>query len=183
MHRVESLNRIRVFPRKDPHALRSSSVRRRRSVRGMTDTAQSQLVALEGSYLTPSLEHARVADAMRAGVISCPPDTTMEVVARIMASNHVHAVIVSGLAGGAPWGVVTDRDLLGVASDAADRIAGSCATADPVTVPPDERLQVAVELMASHGATHLLVGDPGSEHPIGVLSSLDVAGIVAWGRG
>jgi CBS domain-containing protein len=70
----------------------------------MSHEQEGQLVAIEGSYLIPSLEHARVSDAMRAGVISCPPDTSMEAVARIMASNHVHAVIVSGLAGGAPWG-------------------------------------------------------------------------------
>jgi CBS domain-containing protein len=149
----------------------------------MSHKQEGELVAIEGSYLTPSLEHARVSDAMRAGVISCPPDTSMAAVARIMASNHVHAVIVSGLAGGAPWGVVTDSDLLGVASEAADRLAGSCATTDPIMVKPSERLAHAVELMQRHGVTHLLVGDPAAEHPIGVLSTLDVAGIVAWARG
>lgn len=148
----------------------------------MSEKEQGQLVALQGSYLTPSLEHARVADAMRAGVISCPPDTSMEDVARIMASNHVHAVVVSGLAEGPPWGVVTDRDLLRVASEATDRLAGSCATTDPVMVRPSERLTAAVDLMERHGVSHLLVGDPGGDHPIGVLSSLDVAGLVAWGR-
>jgi CBS domain-containing protein len=50
-------------------------------------------------------------------------------------------------------------------------------------VKPSEPLRAAVELMRRHGVTHLLVGDPKSDHPIGVLSSLDVAGIVAWGRG
>jgi CBS domain-containing protein len=78
---------------------------------------------------------------------------------------------------------VTDRDLLGVASTAADRLAGTCATTDPVMVNPSEPLERAIELMERHGVTHLLVGDPESRHPIGVLSSLDVAGIVAWGRG
>jgi hypothetical protein len=37
--------------------------------------------------------------------------------------------------------------------------------------------------MKQHGITHLLVGDPQSNHPIGGLSSLDVVGVVAWGRG
>ena len=50
-------------------------------------------------------------------------------------------------------------------------------------VKPSERLEAAVELMRRHGVTHVLVGDPESERPIGVLSSLDVAGVVAWGRG
>lgn len=148
----------------------------------MTAT-KGRLVTLEGSYLTPSFERARVADAMRAGVISCPPDTPMDAVARIMAANHVHAVVITGLAGGAPWGIVTDSDLLSVAPEARTRLAGSCATADPVMVKPSQRLQEAVELMRERGVTHLVVGDPGSDHPIGILSSLDVAGIVAWGRG
>lgn len=148
----------------------------------MSETA-GRMVTLEGSYLTPSYEHARVSDAMRIGVISCPPDTSMEAVAQIMAKNHVHAVVVSGLAGGAPWGVVTDRELLAVAEDAPERLAGSCAGTDPVMVKPSERLDAAVELMRREGVTHLLVGDPESAHPIGVLSSLDVAGIVAWDRG
>jgi len=149
----------------------------------MTESAEGRLVTLEGSFLTPSFEHARVADAMRTGVISCPPDTSMDAVARIMATNHVHAVVISGLAGGGPWGVVTDQDLLNVAQEAPERLAGSCATSDPVMVKPSQRLEEAVELMRDRGLTHLLVGDPGSDHPIGVLSSLDVAGIVAWGRG
>jgi CBS domain-containing protein len=147
----------------------------------MDEKAHAQLEPLDGSYLTPSLEHALVADAMRAGVIGCPPDTSMEAVARIMATNHVHAVVVTGLAGGAPWGVVTDADLLSVAHEASERLAGSCATTDPVVVRPGERLLDAVELMRTHGVTHLLVSD--SDHPVGVLSSLDVAGIVAWARG
>ena len=44
-------------------------------------------------------------------------------------------------------------------------------------------LTEAIELMEQHQTTHVLVGDPESHHPIGVLSSLDIAGIVAWGRG
>jgi CBS domain-containing protein len=98
-----------------------------------------------------------------------------------MATNHVHAVVI--LAGDAPWGVVTDSDLLDVAAEAADRLAGSCASSDPVMVKPSERLSRAVELMEEHGVTHLLVGDAQAGPPIGVLSTLDVAGIVAWGRG
>lgn len=146
----------------------------------MTEDA---LTVPQGSYLTPSLNHARVGDAMRAGILSCPPDTSMEAVARIMATNHVHAVVVTGLGGGAPWGVVTDRGLLAVAGDAANRLAGSCAATGVPIVHPDEPLAGAVDLMARQGLSHLLVGEGDPARPIGVLSSLDVAGIVAWGRG
>ena len=148
----------------------------------MTDVSTGELAPLEGSYLTPSFEHALVSDAMRAGVVSCPPDASMEAVARIMATNHVHAVVISGLAGGAPWGVITDRDLLTVAHEARERLAGSCATSDSVIVRPDQRLEEAAKLMRDRGLTHLLVGHADTGRPIGVLSTLDVAGIVGWGR-
>ena len=148
----------------------------------MNEPKQGGAIALQGSYLTPSFEHATVADAMRPGVITCPPDATMGTVARIMAGEHVHSVVVTGLDGDKPWGVVADRDLLAAARDA-DKPASWCANTEIVCVLPGDSLAAAVELMQSHGVTHLLVGDPASGPPIGVLSSLDVAGIVAWGRG
>jgi CBS domain-containing protein len=138
---------------------------------------------LPGSQLIPSFAHACVRDALHLGVITCLPDTPMEAVARIMTTNHVHAVVVAGLAGAQPWGVVTDRDLLAVAPEAADRLAGSCATDELVTVAPDERLEDAAELMRRHNVSHLMVVDPERNMPVGVLSTLDIAGTVAWGRG
>jgi hypothetical protein len=36
--------------------------------------------------------------------------------------------------------------------------------------------------MARHGATHALVVDPASHRPIGILSTLDIARVLAWGR-
>ena len=148
----------------------------------MNEIERGSAIALQGSYLTPSFEHATVADAMRPGVITCRPDATMGMVARIMASEHVHAVVVTGLEGEKPWGVVGDRDLLAAARDA-DKPASWCANTEIVSVLPGDTLASAVDLMQSHGVTHLLVGDPAAGPPIGVVSSLDVAGIVAWGRG
>jgi CBS domain-containing protein len=141
----------------------------------------TDLTAPTGSYLTPAFEHARVLDAMRVGVITCAPDATMAEVARIMATNHVHAVVVRGLAGGAAWGVVTDRDVAAVAEDASDRLAASCASGELVSVAPDDSLQVAAGLMGHHDVSHLIVVDPERNQPLGVISTLDVAGVVAWG--
>ena len=145
------------------------------------DATEPQATRQRGSYLIPSLRHARVADAMRPGVISCPPDSSMRDVARIMTTNHVHAVVVRGTTGGGNWAVVTDRDLLRVAAGAADADAGSCATEVLVTVTPEERLGAACELMRAHDVSHLVVVDPQRNDPVGVVSTLDVAGIVAWG--
>lgn len=142
----------------------------------------SERQAIAGSYLTPSLRHARVSDAMRPGVITCPPDTSMRDIARTMVTNHIHAVVVRGVAGGGGWGVVSDRDLLAIALGAEEADAGACASEVLVTVERDEPLEAACELMRAHGVSHVMVVDPRQNQPLGVVSTLDVAGIVAWGQ-
>lgn len=135
-----------------------------------------------GSYVTPSLRHARVSDAMRPGVITCPPDSSMRDVARMMVTNHIHAVVVRGVGDSGAWGVVTDRDLLATALGAEDAQARDCASEVLVTVAPDEPLEAACELMRAHGVSHVMVVAQELNQPLGVVSTLDIAGIVAWGR-
>jgi CBS domain-containing protein len=147
----------------------------------------TELHQLRGSYLMAPFETARVHDAMRVGVYTCPPETPLRDVARMMASYHVHCLIVTGLdpegESEQPWGVVSDLDLVRGAADAGDRTAGGAATTELVTVRTDDTLAHAAELMAEHGVSHLVAVQPGSGRPVGVLSSLDVAGVVAWGEG
>jgi len=52
---------------------------------------------------------------------------------------------------------------------------------DPVTVEAAAPLAEAVGLMLERGVTHLVVIDA-DVRPVGVLSTLDIAGVVAWGR-
>ena len=131
-----------------------------------------------GSHRLPSFEHARVSDAMRTGVIACPLDAPLETVARMMATNHVHAVIVTG-GSDAPFGVVSERELL-AAADTPDAEAASIAV-DPVVVGSEDTLSSASALMLDRGVSHVVVTNA-SGHPLGVLSALDVAGVLAWGR-
>ncbi len=130
--------------------------------------------------LTPSFDRAQVLDAMRPGVITCTPDTGLDAVARIMAMNRIHAVVVSAL-GAAPsataWGIVSDTDITRFAATADVHTAGSIASTDLVTVPAGESLERATELMAEHGISHVVAVDGGGM-PVGVLSSLDVAAVV-----
>jgi CBS domain-containing protein len=141
---------------------------------------------LGGSYLISSFSTASVAEAMRHGVISCRPDASLTTVARMMASNHVHSIVVSdtltGEAGESrPWGIVQDVDLVGAGPEAESLTAADVSTSDVVTVDRDETVARAAELMAQHRTSHLIVVDS-AEHPIGVISTLDLAGIIAWGR-
>ena len=141
----------------------------------------------QGSYLTQSFENATVADAMRTGVLSCPPDVPANTVARMMATNHIHSVVVEGVHEDAihgerlAWSVVSDMDLLRAArADFDELTAGEIAITEPVTVEPSCSLDEAVRLMAEHDTAHLIVADRG--RPVGILSTLDIAGVLAWGR-
>ena len=132
----------------------------------------------QGSYLTPAYEEATVGEAMHPGVLAVPPDATAVDAARIMASNHVHCVVLRGASG---WELVSSMDILQAAVRDDDSTAASLAR-PALTATARESLVHVARQMAEAGAEHVLVIDAGGR-PVGVLSSLDVAGIVAWGRG
>lgn len=138
---------------------------------------------IEGSYRTPSFENARVSDAMHPGVVSSTPETSLRALAQTMAQHHIHSVVITGLTESSQqgWGIVTDVDVLRSAGGDLDtQEARDIARTDAPVVNPDDTLARAAELMAEHRTSHLIVVDRGNA--IGVLSSLDVAGTLAWGR-
>jgi CBS domain-containing protein len=141
-----------------------------------------------GSYLTPALEHATVGDAMRPGVMTCDPETTAVEIARVMATHHVHCVAVMdgtrrGDTAALPWGIVSDLGLVdAVTGNQTESTARAMVDQPIITVEPNMPLREAGRLMAVNRTPHLLVIDPATRHPVGVLSTLDVAGIAAWGE-
>ena len=149
----------------------------------MTTPRQSvSAVSLSRSYLTPPFAEASVADAMRRGLFSCPSDATVADLAKVMATERVHAVLVTGVEGKDGWGIVTDQELLDAVAERLEAPAGEFVQDDPLIVQPAESLRAAAELMRSRRVGHVLVGDPKSGPPIGIVSTLDVAAVVAWGR-
>jgi CBS domain-containing protein len=143
---------------------------------------------LEASRTGPSLEQLRVADAMHPGVVTCPLETPLREVARMMALYRIHAVVAfresSGdVSGPGLWGVVSDLDLVRAvgagAGELAGRTAGGTAVTPVVMVAPNELLIRAAQLMTEHEVTHLVVVDPESTRPIGVLSTIDIARALA----
>ena len=134
------------------------------------------------SFTAPPFEQASVVDAMRVGIVSCPPDTPLRDVARIMATYGIHCVVVSEMEGARPVGVIADIDLAAAASsDSRQSTAGQLARTEAVSVAADDSLERAAQLMAEHEVSHLVVIQPHSGHPVGVLSALDLAGVLAWG--
>lgn len=140
------------------------------------------------SYLMPSLEHATVSDAMHPGIATCEPEATLTDVARIMATHHVHCVVVmhpSQTPSGHPyvWGIVSDQDLVRSGIDPDAESAGDAARQPTITIEPTTALRDSAQLMVRNGVSHIVVvDDSGRQRPIGVLSTLDLAGVLAWGE-
>jgi len=134
-------------------------------------------------------ELATVADVMSRGVISCPPETPLRVVARLMATYGVHAIFVLEHADEddeAPrlWAVVSDLDLVAATRLDLDTLtAGATAVTPLVSVDSEESIANAGDLMAQYGIAHLAVTDPASHRPVGVISTLDIARAVAAADG
>ena len=131
------------------------------------------------------LRQLRLIDTMHPGVISCPPDTPLRTVARMMATYRVHAIIVMAhgeeLPDGSLWGVVSDVDLVRVAQEADldAETAGSVAATPALMVASTEPLGRAAQLMVEHEVSHVVVVERHSLRPIGVVSTLDVAKALA----
>ncbi len=122
-----------------------------------------------------TLTTGTVAEAMTPGILTCLPVTPLRVVAQMMATHRVHAIVVFGHEDSLlPWGVVSDLDLIGAIDTHAP--AGAIAASPVVTVTPGDSLLQAASLMREHSTSHLIVvADESSPLPIGVLSTLDIA--------
>ena len=134
-------------------------------------------------------EIATVGDAMSRGVISCPPETPLRVVARMMATFGVHAIFVfehvdEDDEARQLWAVVSDLDLVAATQlDLDELTAGATAVTPLVSVVADSSIAEAGSLMAQYGIAHLAVVDPDTRRPVGVISTLDIARAIAAGHG
>ena len=131
------------------------------------------------------LEEVTVRDLMHTGVFHCPPETPLKVVARIMSLNKIHSVVVFGDPANyndeRAWRIVSDVDLVGLAlSGSVSRTAGDAATGEVLTVVPSDLIAHAAKVMSGNGTSHVVVVDEASNHPVGVLSTLDIAAALAW---
>lgn len=140
----------------------------------------------EPSHRLRPLTELRAIDAMHPGMISCPPETPLRTVARMMASYRVHAIVVHAhdddqFPAGGSWGVVTDADLVRAGlDDDLDSVTAKQVAATPVlTVASADPLSQAMQRMMEHEVAHVIVIERHSGRPIGVLSTLDVARALA----
>jgi CBS domain-containing protein len=132
----------------------------------------------EADMAAPTLtSRSFIADVMQPGVLSCPSDTPLREVARIMAMHRIHCVVVAELrSSDGAWSVLSDLDLArAVESATEDTTAGEIAATDPVSLPPTATLDEAARMMAEHETAHIVIVDRPSGDPLGVVSTLDVA--------
>lgn len=126
------------------------------------------------------LARVHVRDVMHTGILTTDPSTPLRVVARLMVEQRVHAIAVAdpGYAR-RPWGIITDLDVAAAAAEETDETAGEAAKHEIATISAAESLGWAAEQMVEYGVTHLVVIDPATGHPCGILSTLDVAAAYA----
>jgi len=116
---------------------------------------------------------------MHQGVLTCSAVDSLRDVATIMATHRVHAVVIARGDAQRPAGVISDLDFLTAVATGADCTAGQAAATEPLTISADVNLEAAAQLMSEHGVSHLVVVDAAGGYPVGVLSSLDIAGAYA----
>jgi CBS domain-containing protein len=153
----------------------------RRSARtfaGMTTTSQR-------SYIGPAFEDAKVHDAMRVGVVTCLPDTSLNDAARMMSGYGVHLLIVADAESAGhtrDWGAVDALDVARAEAEGRVRAVGEIAVTDLQTIDSNAPLSTAARQMAEHGIGHLIAVQPGTDRPVGVLSAAGLTAVLAWGH-
>ena len=80
-------------------------------------------------------------------------------------------------------GIISDFDLLraSIGSDAPDT-ATALARRPVIKLETTAPLRDAAQLMLTKGTGHILAVNPDTGHPVGILSTLDIAGVLAWGE-
>lgn len=125
-----------------------------------------------------------ITDLMHSGLAFCNRDASVAEIARTMATCRIHAVVVMGVSpdGQDPliWGVVSDLDLLAAYAGAdANITAGDLASEPVLRIRSTKSAQDAVDALVANGAHHLVVVDSDGHEPLGVVSTLDLAELLA----
>jgi CBS domain-containing protein len=114
------------------------------------------------------------AEVMAPGLVACPPGAALTEVATLMCVHQVHSVVVDP----GSSRLITARDVvravLAGSTSAAEAVAG-----DASCVTPHDTLQTIAERMVADQVAHVLVRDPGEGQVRGVVSTFDIAAVLA----
>ena len=128
-----------------------------------------------------SAASVRVAEAMHTGVVRCRADASLSTVARTMAAHRIHAVVVVSAKETGDWTLISDLDLAAAVGEGLLDVAtvDELASTPNLFVSSDETVERAAQLMREKDTHHLIAVAPGSERPVGIISTLDIADVVA----
>ena len=125
------------------------------------------------------LDRHTVADVMHRGIIACPATAPLVDVAAALVERRTHTVMVAREAG---WAFVSDMDVVaGALRGEPVPTAGAMASIGVAVVRFDASLELAASLVAESRAGHAVAVDGGG-FPVGVVSTLDLVGVIAAGE-
>jgi CBS domain-containing protein len=130
------------------------------------------------------LHQVSAGEAMHRGVLCVPLHTPLTKVAQMIARYNVHCVVALDERGEYQtrvWGLIPASELVRISTidELENRTAGASATSGVVTVEPADSVYEAARLMGENDVDHVIVVDPVSNRPVGILSTLDVAHVLA----
>jgi CBS domain-containing protein len=123
-----------------------------------------------------------VARIMRHGVVSIAEDASLASVAEAMGDHRVHAILVEERTTGRPLGWVKAETLLGWMNMRSPWAhAHQAITESVTTIAPTATARDATAALSRAGTSRLLVCRDGGRAGEGVLTPLDVVGLLARG--
>lgn len=119
----------------------------------------------------------RLSEIMSSPVKTCPPDTSVNEIARSMTRNHIGAMLVSEPGSRQARGIITEHDLVAkvLARDDIDPRQASAAdimTANPHIMTPETYMYEATTFMMGHRIKHMPIVDRGEL--VGIVSLRDL---------
>lgn len=123
-----------------------------------------------------SLGELNVSMVSGGEIIAVDPTTAVDDVAVTLAREGIGAVIVGPTS--APWGIVSERDIVQAIADGRDlttTTASTIAHPFPLTVDEETSIDDAARLMMESWLRHLLVSSDG--RIVGILSARDLLGL------
>jgi citrate synthase len=121
----------------------------------------------------PPVKPRSVAEIMSTPVVTAEPRETIATVAARMRERRVGSVVVVDT--DRPVGILTERDLVRIASEGVDPLHDPVAdwmTPEPDSVAPDELVADAFASLAEHGYRHIPVVD--EKQLVGIVSMRDL---------
>jgi CBS domain-containing protein len=121
-----------------------------------------------------------VASVMRHGVVSIAEDASLASVARAMSDHHVHAILVEQRTTGRPLGWAKAETLHSWMNMRSPWVHAHQAISEPIaTIAPNATVRDAMAALSRHGTSRLLISSEGGCAGEGVLTHLDVVGLLA----